>query len=196
METNSVSLLDSKPTFSVELCKRKHCVFVFKGQARGKAQDTACILSGPSDGGNGPCSKLISSATFSLLFRLKFGMQARSFHAWVCVTSLILLQTPSPPHPHPYHGMPPALEKIKNQPIHFTWVPKTGEKLMLCCLLIKIQLFFKMFIQFSNRKPSSNFSMEPIPQDEKKKCIQIQKSMFEKVLFLQFTSQRNFRVTD
>lgn len=80
MEANSASILDGKPTFSVELCKRK-LVFVFKGQAWGRSQDTACILSGPGGGENGPCSKLISSATFSLLFRLKFGMQARSFYA-------------------------------------------------------------------------------------------------------------------
>lgn len=82
---NSASILDDKPTFSPSYV-RESLVFVFRGQAWGKTQDTACILSGPSDGGSGPCSKLISSATFSLLFRLKFGMQARSFHAWVCVT--------------------------------------------------------------------------------------------------------------
>lgn len=32
MEANSAAILDGKPTFSVELCKRK-LVFVFKGQA-------------------------------------------------------------------------------------------------------------------------------------------------------------------
>lgn len=54
---------------------------------------------------------------------------------------------------------------------------------MLCCFLIKIQLFFKMFIQFSNGKPSSNFSMEPKPQDGKEKHIQTQKNMFEQFPF-------------
>lgn len=121
--------------------------------------------------------------------------QGHSMHgsAWL---NWFRYKLPPLPTSHPHHGMPPALEKIKNQRIHFTWVPETSEKLMLCCLLIKIQLFFfKMFIQFSNRKPYSDSSMEPIPQNEKKKCIWTQKNIFEHIFFLQYTLQRNFGVT-
>lgn len=65
---------------------------------------------------------------------------------------------------------------------------------MLCCLLIKIQLFCKMFIQFSNRKPR-NSSMEPRLQEGEKRCIPTQNNTLVPVLFLEFTLQRNFRVT-
>lgn len=121
-------------------------------------------------------------------------MQARSFYAWVCMTSLILLETFFPPTPYPHRSMPPALEKIKNQPIHFTWAYRTSEKLILCCLLIKTQMFYKMLIQFSNRKPCLNSSMEPELHDKERKCIQIQKKIFEQVFNFQFTLPQDFRV--
>lgn len=191
-ESNSF-FLAGRSSFSVELYKRKSCICAKR--ASGRQSLGHCLNSKrPRDGGNGPCSKLISSATFSLLFCLKFGTQARSFYAWVCMTSLILLETSSPPTPYPHRSMPPALEKIKNQPIHFTWAYRTSEKLILCCLLIKTQMFYKMLIQFSNRKPCLNSSVEPELQDKERKCIQIEKGIFELVFNFHFTLPQDFRV--
>lgn len=97
-------------------------------------------------------SKAIHAAAFPLTSQLRLGTWARSFHARIPVSPakaaalllclpLPLLSLPSPPQPFLWISNTPCCwhySKINKQPINFTWVPETREKLIWCCLLIKM----------------------------------------------------------